>query len=391
MKILWQLAALIFFAVHALAGGTTNQMVHQSGRQIVDAQGRPLQLRGVNLGGWLLWEGWIFGKGFTSQTAIENKLTDLVGREETARFRSGIYTNFISEADLAKIAALGFNSVRVPINWRLPQNDAGWRVLDQLVDNCEKHRLYVVLDLHAAPGGQSGWFTCDPGVARERLWNSTSNQTLTVALWQKVAQRYRSRTIVAGYDLINEPAAPDGGALVDLYQRIIAAVRAVDTQHLIILEGNKLATDFSMFAQPLTNNLAYSFHLYNWFGDDRASRLAQYRALSTSQNVPMWCGEFGENNYAMIHTTVEMFESPENSFSGWSFWTWKKTATGGPGLVTVKIPPGWQPVINWIGSLFGRKPQPAQADTGLRDFLKAVQLENCQLDQQMLDALKPEK
>jgi len=389
MKITWQLAALILFATHALAGGTTNLMVHQAGRQIVDAQGRQLQLRGVNPGGWLLWEGWIFGKGFTSQSTIEKKLTDLVGREETAQFCSGIYTNFISEADLAKIAALGFNSVRVPINWRLLQNDEGWRILDQLVDNCEKHRLYVVLDLHAAPGGQSGWFTCDPGASGESLWNSTSNQTLTVALWKKIAQRYRSRTIVAGYDLINEPSAPKGEALMDLYQRIIPAIRAVDAQHLIILEGNKLATDFSMFTQPLTNNLAYSFHIYNWFGDDRASRLAQYRALSASQNVPMWCGEFGENNYSMIRTTVKMFESPENSFSGWSFWTWKKTATGGPGLVTVKIPPGWQPVINWISAWFGGKPQRAPAVTGLHDFLEAVRLENCLLDQQMVDALKP--
>ena len=388
MKKIWQTVVLILFAARALAGDT-NLMVHQSGRQLVDAQDRALQLRGVNLGGWLLWEGWIFGKGFTSQTGFEDKLTELAGRDETMRFRDQLYQNFISEADLAKIAALGFNSVRVPINWRLLQSDAGWRVLDQLLDHCEKHRLYVVLDLHAAPGGQSGVFTSDPDAAGERLWDSPGCQRLAESLWRQIAQRYRDRAIVAGYDLINEPVAPSGTALADLYRRLIAAIRAVDAQHLIILEGNKLATDFSMFARPLTNNLAYSFHLYNWFGDDRARRLAQYRALSVGQNVPVWCGEFGENKYAMIHSTVNMFEAPEYGFSGWTYWTWKRAPTGYPGLVTIKPPPDWRPVINWTGSWFGRKPERNQAVTGLNEFLEAVKLENCQLDQQMVDALRP--
>jgi len=389
MKIIWPLAGLILFAAQTQAEVATNRMVHQSGRQLVDAQNQPLQLRGVNLGGWLLWEGWIFGKGFTSQTAIEDKLTELVGREETVRFRGRIYQNFIAEADVAKISTLGFNSVRVPVNWRLLQDDAGWRVLDQLLDRCEEHRLFVVLDLHAAPGGQSGWFTCNPDAAGERLWNSPSCERLTVALWKQIAQRYRDRAIVAGYDLINEPAAPDGAALVDLYQRLISAIRAVDAQHLIILEGNKLATDFSMFPQPLTNNLAYSFHLYNWFGDDRARRLAQYRALSASQSAPVWCGEFGENNYAMIHTTVQMLAAPTNGFCGWCYWTWKRAPTGHPGLITIKIPARWRPVINWVGSWFGRKPLSPAAIAGLNDFARAARLENCELDQKMAAALEP--
>jgi aryl-phospho-beta-D-glucosidase BglC (GH1 family) len=239
------------------------------------------------------------------------------------------------------------------------------------------------------PGGQTRWFISDPGPARDSVWVSHESQERTIALWKKVAQRYRDRACVAGYDLINEPAAPNGAALVDLYRRIIETVRSVDSQHLIILEGDKSATDFSMFSRPLTDNQAYSFHIYNWFGDDRAKQLAQYRALSAAQNVPMWCGEFGENKYDMIRTTVQMCESPENGFSGWAFWTWKRAPDTYPGLVTVKVPSSWQSVIGWIGSWFGRKPAQAQALIGLDDFLKAVRLENCQLDQQMLEALRP--
>ena len=381
-------AALIWFLVGALAVAEPNRMVHQSDRQLVDAQGQPLQLRGVNLGGWLLWEGWIFGKGFTAQSTMLDKLTELVGRDEAVRFRDGIYENFIAVADIEKIAALGFNSVRVPVNWRLLTDDAGWRVLDRLIDNCEKHRLYVVLDLHAVPGGQNRGFIADPGPARDSVWKSAANQERTVALWQQIAQRYRDRATVAGYDLMNEPVAPSGAVLVELYRRIITAIRAVDPQHLIIFEGNKLAIDFSMFTQPLVDNQAYSFHIYNWFGDDRATRLAGYRALSVSQNVPVWVGEFGENNYAMIRSTVQMFEAPDNGFSGWAFWTWKKAPTKFPGLVTAPVSRDWRAVIDWVGSwFFGYKPAHATAGAGLNDFLKAVRLENCQVDQQMVNAL----
>lgn len=382
------LAVAIWCAASAVALAQTNRFVHQSGRRIVDGDGQPLQLRGVNLGGWLLWEGWIFGGGFTSQSTITEKLAELVGHEEASRYRDQIYQNFIAEADLAKIAALGFNSVRAPFNWHLLEEDSGWQVLDSLMDNCEKHHLYVVLDMHAVPGGQNGLFICDPGPSRDSVWASRESQERTIALWKKIADRFRNRSVVAGYDLINEPVAPSGDTLVELYRRIIAAIRTVDAQHLIILEGNKLATDFTMFSGPLTDNQMYSFHIYNWFGDDREKRFAQYRDLSIRQNVPVWCGEFGENQYEMIRTTVQMFESPDNGFSGWAFWTWKKAPTLFPGLVMVKLPSSWRPVIDGTGSWFGRKPDRRQAVNGLDDFLKAARLENCQLDQEMLAALK---
>lgn len=381
-------SALMLLAVQAMAAEPPNSMVHQSGRAIVDGRGQPLKLRGVNLGGWLLWEGWIFGDGFSSQTAIEKKLSKLVGPDEVNRLRAEICDGYITEADIARISALGFNCVRVPMRWRLLQNGQ-WPVLDRLIDNCAKHGVYAVLDLHSAPGGQSDWFTCDPENGRGELWSSPEDQQLTVSLWKEIAQRYRDRTAVAGYDLINEPSAPGGPALTDLYQRIITAIRSVDTNHLIILEGNKLATDFSIFPHPLTANQAYSFHIYNWFGDDRKRRLAQYRALSVSQDVPIWCGEFGENNYAMIHSTAQMFDAPENGVSGWTFWTWKRAPAGHPGLVTVTLPADWQQVIRWAGSPLRRAPSREQALEGFKEFLTAVRLDNCQLDNRMAEALKP--
>ena len=237
-----------------------NPMVHQRGMQIVDPAGNPIKLRGVFLEGWLQWNGALWDAGFTSETEISNRLTQLAGPEEFEQFRTGIYEQFITERDIEMIAELGFNVVRVPINHHILEDEAGnvaegaigWKYLDRLLDWCERHEVYVVPDLHAAPGGQSPWFTADPEVVK--LWESEENQARTIAIWRAFAARYKDRKIIAGYDLLNEPDFPHREVHIDLYIRIIEAIREVDPYHMIILEGNKLAKDFSIFSQPLSSN-----------------------------------------------------------------------------------------------------------------------------------------
>jgi len=367
-----------------------NRMLHQQGTRIVDGQAREVRLRGVNLGGWLIWEGWIFGKGIlTSESTLMNHLTDLVGAPEALEFRRQVHDKFITEADIQQIAQAGFNCVRVPLNHRIFHDPGGWTVLDRLLGWCEKYQVYVVLDLHAAPGGQSGFGMADPGEDHRLLWASAENQARTVALWAALATRYRHRQIIAGYDLLNEPAPPSGSALVNLYQRISTAVRAQDPDHLMILEGAKFATDFSMFDKPLCANQAFSFHIYNWFGDDRPQKIAACQDCARKLQTPLWVGEFGENSYAMIRSTVELFDRcPE--INGWAFWTWKKAPTTFPGLAVIKVPDHWLPVITSIGSLFGgSKPDPATARTGIKEFLAAMAFQNTIYDIRMEQALLP--
>jgi len=367
-------------------------MLHQQGTKIVDGQGNEVRLRGVNLGGWLVWEGWIFGEGIlTSQTTILNRLGKAVGPQQTEEFRSQVYDNFITEADIQKISERGFNCVRLPLHRDLFDGDRGWTLLDRFVGWCERHRVYVVLDLHAVPGGQSLGGMADPGDARHLVWASKENQEKTVAIWKSIAARYRTRAIVAGYDLINEPAPPSGEALVSLYRRIIAAIRAEDPDHLIFLEGSWAATDFSMFDKPLCENQAFSFHMYTWFGDDRKAKLAAFQALAQRHNTPLWVGEFGENSYEMIRSTVSMYEGcPE--INGWAYWTWKKAPTKFPGLVTIKVPADWKPVMASVGSLFGGgMPEDAKVRAGMQDFIEATKLTNCNYDERMEQALLPKR
>ena len=198
-----------------------NQMLHQQGTKIVDEHGKEVKLRGVSLGGWLIWEGWIFGKGIpTSERTIITRLQKAVGDRDADEFRRQVYDNFITGADIQRISEAGFNCVRVPLYQRLFKDDTGWKLLDRLLGWCERHQVYVVLDLHAVPGGQSNLGMADPGDARGLVWASEENQKRTIEIWKLIAARYRQRKIVAGYDLINEPAPPTGADLVLLYRRL---------------------------------------------------------------------------------------------------------------------------------------------------------------------------
>jgi hypothetical protein len=330
--------------------------VHRAGRSLVDGSGVPLRLDGVNLGGWLLWEGWILGGGFEGESKILGGLRQALGPDEAERFQQAWRERFITGDDLDRIAVLGFKVVRLPLNYRLlvdddhPESyrDAGWQVLDRLLDWCEHSKLYVVLDLHAAPGAQSSLFVADPAEGKAGLWSSADHQRQTVALWRAIAQRYRDRGIIAGYDLLNEPAPPDGAALAVLDRRLVAAVREVDPHHLILLEGSKAASDFAMFNGRLDENQAYSFHMYTWFGDDRRRRLAGYRARSAADDTPLWNGEFGENSYDLVASTQAMYRDPANGVSGSCFWTWKRAPAPHPGLRTFVVPDDWRAVMRSI-------------------------------------------
>lgn len=370
-----------------------NPFVHQSGTQLVDGAGAPLTLRGVNLGGWLLWEGWIWDGGWQSERDMMSKLTELLGADEAARFADRIHDGFIQEDDIAQIAALGLNAVRVPFNHSLLEDDAapfvykqrGWEVLDRLMDWCEAHQVYAVLDLHAAAGGQSGFYMADPH--GHSLWSSPTNQERTVALWRAIAERYRDRRFLAGYDLINEPSPPNGKALFALYRDVTAAIREVDPKHLIIVEGASGASDFSLFTSPVSTNQAYSFHMYTWFGDPRRDEVAKYRAISQEHGIPMWNGEFGENSVQMISSTAALYSEPDSKLSGFAFWTWKKVPNGSAHLAGITTPtPHWKKLISWVANGWNARPTVEEARQGMDEFLDAAKVSNCDVNRDLAAA-----
>ncbi len=362
---------------------------------MLDETEKPLRLRGVDLGGWLLWEGWMWGGSLSlfhfdaqSESSMEERLARAAGDEALCKFREQIRDGFITEADIAAIAAEGLNVVRVPLNHRdfACEASPGWRVVDRLLEWCEAHHVYAILELHSAPGGQTRFFISDPEATL--LWDSSEAKDRTVAVWRAIAERYASRAIVAGYDLLGEPMPDRPGDLVALDQRIVHAIREVDPNHMLIVEGTDYARDFSMFSQPLDDNQVYSFHMYTWFGDDRRKRLASYAKLARAQNVPMWCGEFGENTREVLATTLDMFDEQTPALAGWSYWTWKRTATSNwATLHGIVLPEAWQKLVGWAVDNDGRMPDPETARRGMSEMLEASRWQKLTSDPEIVRLL----
>jgi endoglucanase len=372
----------------AQCGSQANPMVHQQGMDIVDGSGAKVRLRSVNLAPWLHWEGYLLGGSLLNkQTHVVDKLEQLLGKPDADRLISDLRQTLVTKEDIQQIAADGFNCVRVPVNCRQLDTDSaiGWTLLDKLADWCNEYHVYMVIDLHAAPGGQSALPTADPDI--QHLWQSKPKQEETVQLWRRIAQHFKSNAMVAGYDLLNEPQPDDPYKLIELDKRIIKAIRSVDPEHMVIIEGIKLASDFSPFEKPLDRNMAYSFHMYTWFGDDRAKRLAVYGGVAHTQKVPMWVGEFGENSYQMIDSTLKMFAASD-CVVGWSIWTWKRAAAKYPNLNVIEIPPGWKAVMDWVGNPFHKKPTQQEGISAMEEFIKAAAIQHVVADKQLTEMLQ---
>jgi aryl-phospho-beta-D-glucosidase BglC (GH1 family) len=252
-----------------------SKFVTTRGKEFI-AGGRPLLLRGINLGNWLMPEGYMFKfKAANSPRLIQVVVNQLVGPDEAARFWKAYRDNYITDEDIKFLKQAGFNSVRVPFNYRLfvAEGDTqrldgvGYELLDRVVGWCKREGLYVVLDMHAAPGGQTG-DNIDDSWAYPFLFESPESQELTVKIWQKIAARYKNEPAVLGYDLLNEPIphffdkAYLNPKLEPVYRKVVAGIRSVDKNHIIFLGGAQWDTNFKVFGPPFDEKLAYTFHKY---------------------------------------------------------------------------------------------------------------------------------
>src|SRR3546814_675510 len=314
--------ALLLATLLSATAARAEGFLKVDGTRIVDDSGEPIVLRGMGLGGWMLQEGYMLQLGeIGQQHRIRARLVELVGKKRTADFYRAWLDNHTTEADIAAMATWGFNSVRLPIHFdqlTLPADreaapgedtwlEEGFRRIDRLLAWSKANRIYLILDLHAAPGGQGNDLAIsDRDPAKPSLWESAENQRKTVALWEKLATRYRDEPWIGGYDLINEPnwsfATPGEGngcdetknkAVWGLQQRITAEIRAVDKKHVVIVEGNCWGNNYQGLPPAWDANMVLSFHKY-WNRNDAAS-IADMVKLRDSYGRPIWLGESGEN------------------------------------------------------------------------------------------------
>ncbi len=369
-----------------------NAFIKIQGHNFVDEEGKKVFLKGVGLGGWLLPEGYMLHiPGFGSPTSIRALITDLIGEEDTREFYRLYEANYVAEVDIQKIAEMGFNSIRLPFNYRMlsPENqpgvflEEGFQVIDTFLDWCKKYNLYVILDMHACPGGQNNGNISDSDGQVARLWTQNKNQDHTVQIWKKIAERYANESIIVGYDLVNEPVLPSGYTnlnLRNLLVRLTNEIRKVDTNHVLFMEGNTYATNFDQLPPAWDDNMAWSFHKY-WSATDKAS-IQSYINLRQQTNIPLWMGESGENSNPWFNSTIKTLE--DNNIS-WCWWTHKKIAnTTNP--YSAVISDDYQTVLDyWEGN--GSRPTAAFAKNALFTMAENLALEKCNYLPDVVDAI----
>lgn len=396
LRLLLSSALLLVFAAaaHAQRG-----FVHTSGTQIVDASGKPLMLRGINLGNWFEPEGYMFhfDGGPQSPREIEDLTRELIGPEKADEFWRAWRENYITERDLDRIHQAGFNSVRVPIHWKFFDTDdgEGFRLMDRLIQWARKDNIYVIIDLHCAPGGQTGT-NIDDSWGYPWLYSSPEAQAHTIAVWRRIAKHYANDPMVLGYDLLNEPIPhfPQlqqyNKDLEPLYRRIAMAVRQVDSHHILILGGAQWDSNFKVFGKPFDSNVVYTFHKY-WTATD-ASVIREYLDFRDKYHVPIWLGESGENKDEWIAAFTKTLEA---NHVGWCFWPYKKMdATSS--VVTFARPENWDAVVKLAAMApdtgnaekrIAARPSPQEAQAIFDDLLRKIQFSNERVNEGYVRAL----
>jgi endoglucanase len=367
--------------------------IRSKGTKFVDGRGQNILLRGVGIGNWLLPEGymWKFGMDTQSPREIERFFDKLLGHQESEKFWEKYESCFITEEDIRLIADLGFNHIRLPINSRKVITEAGLpiesglQLIDQIIEWSRKHQLWVLLDLHGAPGGQTGTNIDDSPNNRPELFTEKGYWDLTIKLWELLASRYRDDKTVLGYDLLNEPLAPQhwteelSRSLILLYKELTQAIRLIDPNHLLMFEGTHWASNWEIFTEVFDSNSALQFHKY-WSAPDQVG-IENFLNIRDELQIPIYMGEGGENNGEWIYTAFRLYETYD---IGWNFWPWKKIETFTSPL-SVSAPRGWNEIL--------QPPFEARGGTSLNteqiisDLLNGMMVSQCRHNSEVISAL----
>jgi endoglucanase len=385
------------------------QYLHRSGKKIVDANNNEVILRGMGLGGWMLQEGYMLEtNGFANtQTQIKTKISQLIGETATEEFYDAWLANHCTERDIDSLASWGFNSVRLPMHYNLftlpieqepiagtnTWLEKGFAMTDDLLRWCEKNQIYLILDLHAAPGGQGkDAAISDYDPSKPSLWESDLNKQKTIALWRKLAERYKDEEWIGGYDLINETNWAFQGSNINgcdettnvplrqLLVDITTAIREVDTNHIIYIEGNCWANNHNGLLPFWDNNMVLSFHKY-WNYNDQGS-VQGFVNLRDQHNVPLWLGESGENSNVWFRNAIKRME--DNSI-GWAWWPMKKVGSVVNPLTVIKNEGYAQLLDYWKNG--GAAPSAETAKAALMQLAENLKIEHNIMRPDVIDAM----
>ncbi len=314
-------------------------------------RGKAITFGGLGIGSWLNMEHFMLGIPTPEKQIIE-AFEEVFGKEKSNHFFDDFIAYFVQEEDFRFLKETGVNIIRVPFNYHLFFDDTdltvkkekGFRYFDRLLALCRKYEIFLLPDLHAVPGGQNPDWHSDNQTGMPQFWHFEVFQNQMVELWREIAERYAQETWILGYDIINEPflIPAEDGRLQKFYDKVTAAIREVDENHIIFLEGDFFAMDCSAIKELKDEQSAITFHFYPtvWEADlcdpdyprEKRRAIFEDRFVKMIEKMkkfgrPLLCGEAGYDiaghNLAhvmdMVEDTLDLFKKYDISYTLWCY------------------------------------------------------------------------
>lgn len=373
---------------------TLAKFVTISGQDLVQPDGTKLFIKGTNLGNWLNPEGYMFRFNKASSGRFINEMfSQMVGPDFTAEFWKAFKDNYITRDDIQFIKKTGANTIRLPFHYKLFTDEDymgltvaqdGFARVDSVVEWCRETGLYLILDMHDAPGGQTG-DNIDDSYGYPWLFESEKSQQLYCDIWRRIADYYKNEPVILGYELFNEPVAPYfpnmeemNNKLEGLYKMGTAAIREVDKNHIILLGGAQWNGNFESFKDSkFDDKIMYTCHRYG--GEPTKEAIQKIIHFRDSVNLPMYMGEIGHNTDEWQAAFCQVMR--ENNI-GYTFWPYKKM--DGSSFVGITPPENWGKIIDFSEAprssykeIREARPEQEVVRKAMMDFIEASKLKNC--------------
>lgn len=379
--------------------------VRVEGEYLIEPNGDTLFIQGTNLGNWLNPEGYMFGLRRTnSPRMINDMICQMVGPDEARAFWQQFKDNYITRKDVEFIAQQGANTIRLPFHYKLFTNEdymgmnnqqEGFARIDSVVEWCHDNNLYLILDMHDAPGGQTG-DNIDDSYGYPWLLESEPSQQQFCDIWQQIAEHYANEPVILGYELINEPIAPYfenmddlNAKLEPLHKKAVAAIREKDKNHIILLGGAQWNGNFEPFTDwGYDDKIMYTCHRYG--SEPTKEAIQNIIDFRDKSGLPMYMGEIGHNTDEWQETFCRTMI--DNNI-GYTFWPYKKIH--GSSMVGVNPPEQWGEVIIKFSEaprgsyqeIRDARPDQTLAKQLLWAYLDSCQLQNCTPQQGYINSL----
>ena len=342
-----QMLKIVFPLIMSISILLGNNLLQLKNGKIVDIKNQVINLKGCNTGNWLMLEMWMLSyadKGIADQYEFIKTLENRFGKYKAEELMDIYRSNWIQEKDFDIIKSFGMNTVRLPFDYKLLMDSDSkpfqlkkdaWYWLDLAIEIAKNKGLYIIFDMHGAPGRQSGMDHSGRS-GYNKLWSNKNFQDQTVWIWGEISNRYKNERTVAAYDLLNEPWGSNEKNLKKIVLKCYKEIRKNNDDHIIIFPGHTSGIDFYQNIKSVNlDNVIYTMHFYpGFFGWGSATPhihaefllegLPQWVKKMETFNSPLLIGEFNvvlkeAGGGEMMRRYYDFYESINWPATMWSY------------------------------------------------------------------------